>query len=808
MVFDHPHSITSTATGTDIVTSAETIQQQKMFESTIAYAHTNKNHQNESYTLAHSATYSSPMFDSGDMKFSEDELLRTRMPLLNGENVEVKREEIREYFHRTFSIYEKLFDVLNSDESFYQQPEKLRHPLIFYFAHTATFYINKLLLAQYITKRINPKIESMCAVGVDEMSWDDLNTAHYDWPKVDEVRQYRDTVRVEIDALISRMELKFPITWESQFWPILMGIEHERIHLETSSVLIRQLNMKYVKPNKLFSVSNDFRLHIESVPKNFLLSVPSGSVSLGRPKSSYCYGWDNEYGTHDSSVHGFEASAYLVSNAEYFEFMEDGGYTVEQYWGEDGWRFITFTGATHPVFWIPADRDEAGNIIYKYRSMVSEQDMPWDWPVDVNNYEANAFCRWKASKLGQSVRLPTEDEWIRLRDHALENFKDQPYWPASERISANINLEHFTSSTPIDKFQHGQGFFDVIGNVWQHTTTPIYPFKGFQVHPLYDDFTVPTYDTRHFLMKGGSFISTGNESVYHARYAFRPHFYQHAGFRYIVSEVQAPTSGQVSQTETDSTICQSLDAHYGPDKLNVPNFYQELAKYAVSVLKENDSTLSENCGSENSLIHDLRALDIGCGPGRATFFLAKHFRFVHGLDTTARVIRLASRLQCTGSLQYCLKTEGDLETFREINLPELGVDFSTLEDSIEFMQCDPCNLDPKYSRYNLVLAANLLERLRSPTAFLSIIHSRIRPGGLLVLSSTFSWDETLTKKEEWIGGKKENGENVTSMAALQAILSPHFKLIRTPIDLACLSHINSRHISYGISQVTVWKKLE
>lgn len=67
----------------------------------------------------------------------------------------------------------------------------MRHPLVFYFGHTAALYINKLVLGKYLSERINPRIESLVAVGVDEMSWDDLNEAHYDWPTIPELREYR-----------------------------------------------------------------------------------------------------------------------------------------------------------------------------------------------------------------------------------------------------------------------------------------------------------------------------------------------------------------------------------------------------------------------------------------------------------------------------------------------------------------------------------------------------------------------------------------------------------------------------------------
>lgn len=98
------------------------------------------------------------------------ELMATHCPLLTGIDVSKKREEIREYFHKTFSLYELLFTVLRDDSVFYMQPEKLRHPLIFYYAHTACFFINKLYCTGIIQHRINETIESTCAIGVDEMS--------------------------------------------------------------------------------------------------------------------------------------------------------------------------------------------------------------------------------------------------------------------------------------------------------------------------------------------------------------------------------------------------------------------------------------------------------------------------------------------------------------------------------------------------------------------------------------------------------------------------------------------------------------
>ena len=123
----------------------------------------------------------------------------------------------------------------------------------------------------------------------------------------------------------------------------------------------------------------------------------------------------------------------------------------------------------------------------------------------------------------------------------------------------------------------------MLGNVWQWTETPIYPFHGFEIHPWYDDFSTPTFDTRHNLIKGGSWISTGNEATRDSRYAFRRHFFQHAGFRYV--ESAAPVVIHDDRYESDALAAQYCDAHYGPEHFGVANFPAACAKICLELMQ-------------------------------------------------------------------------------------------------------------------------------------------------------------------------------------------------------------------------------
>lgn len=697
------------------------------------------------------------------------QMLRT--PDLTQKDIQALRQSIREYFINTFEVYESLFECLACEEAFYQKPITLRHPLIFYYGHTATFFINKLLLTHLITARLNPQYEALFAVGVDEMSWDDLDDQHYAWPSPQQVKAYRAQVKKVVLDVIDSAPLSSPINWDHPWWAIMMGIEHERIHLETSSVLIRQHDLSYVKQHPRWQANTQSY----SPPENNIQTVPAGKVLLNKDKADAYYGWDNEYGQHEADIEEFEASKYLVSNHEYLTFVEAHGYQTPEYWLEEGRSWLEFSQATHPTFWIKKEQD------WFLRLMTEEVPMRWDWPVEVNYHEAKAFCQWKSQQLGKNIRLPTEDEWYRLYDvSGLKEIEEHS-------ANANIHLNYAASSCPVNTFQHGD-FFDVRGNVWQWTETPIYPFEGFNVHPIYDDFTTPTFDERHNLIKGGSWISCGNESLYASRYAFRRHFFQHAGFRYVASE-QAVTIPD-SHYETDQFLSQYAEFHFGSEYFGVPNFSKALAELAIETLVDRPKN---------------KALDIGCALGRATFELAQHFEQVTGIDFSARFIQHGVQLAKGETLRYTLTTEGELVDYKSCALRDLGLE--SLQDRVEFYQGDACNLKTHFTGYDFIFASNLIDRLYSPSKFLKQIHERLNIGGVLMLASPYTWLEEHTPREEWIGGFKKDGESFTTLDGLHAILDQHFRLITAPKEVPFVIRETQHKFQHSLSEVTFWERV-
>ncbi len=690
---------------------------------------------------------------------------QAKSPRLDMGDSASKRQEIKNYFIQTYETDEQVYSQLISPEAFYHRGDPLRHIILFYYGHTASFYINKLFISKLIDKRIDPNLESIFAIGVDEMSWDDLNNEHYDWPDFNTVKDYRKKVKELVLNLIDTLPLDMPITQESPMWIILMGIEHERIHIETSSVLLRQLPLELMKPNSFGSICSISG----KVPQNEMIEVKGGKILLGKGNDNSYYGWDNEYGHLEEIVEDFKASKYLISNQEFLEFIADAGYQNQKYWTEEGWNWKIYKDATMPLFW----RYQDGK--YSLRLVTEEIDMPWDWPVEVNYLEAKAYCNWKSAKDNKKYRLPSEAEWQQIyRNTATDKLIEK------DNIPANINMEHFSSSCPVNMFKMGD-FYDIIGNVWQWTESPITGFPGFKVHPIYDDFSTPTFDGKHNLLMGGSWTSSGNELRPSARYAFRRHFYQYAGIRLIESESEPKI--QIADYEYDKDVIKACDRNWASKE----NFDRQLAKICF-----------ELCGKDENL----KVIDLNADTGRLAFELATIYQNVTALDFTARMIKVAIQLREQGYMRYVSKDEGDIQHFNEVVLDEYGLGKN--KDKISFMQIDPMNIKPIYKDYDIAIFSNGLKELSNPKLFLSKIHERLNPKAFLIIASDYEWDENFTTKDNWLGGYKKDGESMLSLDGIKECLDGKFDLIKIQ-EANQEIHISSRIKQTHQMQISIWR---
>ncbi|NET41492.1 5-histidylcysteine sulfoxide synthase [Okeania sp. SIO2B3] len=704
------------------------------------------------------------------------------------------RREVLDYFDNGWLMTEVLLSALQGEQAFLDPPyHQLRHPLIFYLCHPAVLYINKLRLAGLIDESINPYFEQLFETGVDEMSWDDISKNEMDWPSVREVVDYRRStykiVRELIETLPALEDGHPPITMDNPTWALFLGFEHERIHIETSSVLLRELPLSVLRQPEAWQNLHPSAFAESQTVENELIAVSSKTVTLGKPWEEPCFGWDNEYGSRQIRVRSFQASQHLVTNREFYEFVVAGGYQEPKYWTEEGWTWKQNRNTKWPTFWV-AD-GPAGLHQYQLRTIFEVVEMPWSWPAAVNWYEAKAYCAWKTEQDNSPVpyRLITEAEHHCLRGG------NQP---------VNLNLT-WGSEIPVNALAPNKtGFYDVFGNVWQWCEDDFNPLEGFRVHRLYDDFSTPCFDGEHKMILGGSFISTGDEATQWARFHFRPHFFQHAGFRLVRADDGDPTcdavlirhkSNWVKAYEGEKILAENLMLHYeSADEAMPYNFGpKDAVGFPQSIAKLTLET-ADHLGIKKD-----RAIDVGCSVGGSTFELARGFQSVLGIDLSATFIDAAKTLHREGRLAYSRPDEGENTSQAEVCLPE-----DPDRSRVTFRRGDACALPPELVGFDVVLAANLICRLPSPRAFLGRLcgaRGLVRPGGLLVLATPFTWDERFTPRDAWLGG--HDGED--SFTVLQAELKGDFELLETQ-DMPFLIREHARKFQYVVTLVSLWKR--
>ena len=710
-----------------------------------------------------------------------------------------------------------------------------------------------------------------------------------------EVAAFREKVRVIISDMIkTRMPspADTPITQDSPWWGIFLAFEHEKIHLETSSVLMRQLPIDDVSVPQGWRYGPSFAPAPADAPANKLVEVPATTVTIGKPLNFPSFGWDNEYGRRVVPVPAFSSSAFLVSNAEFLPFVEGGGYDERKWWvlpsGDDeGWRWRTYRNARHPSFWVassapsharflggkpenPLQRADAGphaatDGAWRLRAEFEIIDMPWDWPVEVNYLEAQAFLSWKAAAEGGGVtyRVLTEAEFHAARadpcpfdeenaaasavvdggaddagagaravsiDGAVDSVAPPPAAVRDAHAAkhdvvmqatapGNLNWR-WHSPTPVNFYGPSpRGLHDMHGNVWQWVEDHFAPLPGFEIHYLYDDFSAPCFDGWHTMILGGSWVSSGNLASSFARYHFRRHFFQHLGFRYVRVEPPAEAFPGVA-TVTNLWEGQALEsaditAGFTPavDRSTFfakllplpPTAYAYPAQLAETVSRAH-AAHSVHTGfalSSAPAPAESRVLHLGCGVGAATFALCKAFGSVTGVDVRETAIRHARIFQHHGQFEYERVREGVLSDTVLAN-----VDASPAERArAEFVLADATALPAALlaTPYDVVVLDSLLARLKQPLDLVRSLAALVRPGGTLVIASSNDWDPAVTPRNSWIGGFKMNGEDCSTLRMLQYLLKRTFTLTDVR-DVPRLTTVHDRKITVDIMQCSEWKR--
>jgi len=196
-----------------------------------------------------------------------------------------------------------------------------------------------------------------------------------------------------------------------------------------------------------------------------------------------------------------------------------------------------------------------------------------------------------------------------------------------------------------------------------------------------------------------------------------------------------------------------------------------------------------------------RALDLGCAVGRSTFELARHCEEVIGVDFSRRFIDAAESLGADGRLEYRRADEGSLTTPCVAVVPH-EID----RRRARFENGDAMNLRGDLGQFDVVLMANLIDRLTEPTRCLARLAGLMRPGAQLIITSPYTWLEEFTPRENWLGGFERDSQRVTTRDGLQKVLAEDFQLLSTR-DLPFLIREHARKFQWSVAEATIWRRL-
>jgi putative 4-mercaptohistidine N1-methyltranferase len=243
----------------------------------------------------------------------------------------------------------------------------------------------------------------------------------------------------------------------------------------------------------------------------------------------------------------------------------------------------------------------------------------------------------------------------------------------------------------------------------------------------------------------------------------------------------------VNVYETEKLLAEYLLFHYGSAEEILPYPFgpRDALEYPARCVSE--------CVRE--LPPGARALDLGCAVGRSSFELARRCAEVIGIDYSRSFIVAANKLRRTGELAYARLDEGPRTTPLVARVPP-GI----ARSRVKFERGDAQKLRPGLGLFDVVLLANLIDRLYAPGRCLEQLAAVVKPGGQLVITSPYTWMKEYTLPAFWLCG--ERGD---TLAGLRAELEPAFELMETK-DLPFLIREHARKFQWSVAQASVWRR--
>jgi iron(II)-dependent oxidoreductase len=269
--------------------------------------------------------------------------------------------------------------------------------------------------------------------------------------------------------------------------------QHEAQHQETMLQAVALMNEAPFEPAHRLAAPR-----AKLPPDTAMVVVPGGRFQAGATAATGAY--DNERLAHWVDLPEFWIDTAPVTVGEWLAFMEDGGYERREAWSRQGWEWRTAERCDHPLGW---RRGEEGWLDVQFGHV---EPLVLTRPVQhVSWYEADAFARWAGK------RLPTEHEWEKAAawDPELRIARVWPWGDAPPATDlANLGARTYAPA-PVGAYPRGRSFYgchQMIGDVWEWTSSEFLPYPGFAAFP-YPEYSEVHFGKGYRVLRGGSWAT-------------------------------------------------------------------------------------------------------------------------------------------------------------------------------------------------------------------------------------------------------------------------------------------------------------
>lgn len=414
----------------------------------------------------------------------------------------VENTSIAERFAEIRGVTMKLIEPLETEDFIIQSHEDVS-PAKWHIAHT-TWFFERMILKEFKSnyEEFNP-------------AFDFLFNSYYNTigpyqprhqrgvlsrPTVDQVIEYRNYVDQQVYNLLDESASDTKKEIEAL---IYMGLQHEQQHQE---LILMDIKYNFFVNPLLPAYAQTKKRTLSNPQESQFVEFDGGLIEIGHDGNGFSF--DNESPRHKVWLEPFKLATKPVTNGEFLEFINSGGYEKPEYWLSDGWSIVKEHNWKAPLYWLK-DTEEKWQIF----TLAGIQDLELDEPVShVSFYEADAFSRWKGK------RLPTEAEWeyasqsVAIRGNTMD---DGVYHP----VASSEDLQ----SSSLSK---------MFGDIWEWTASAYSPYPGSK--PL--EGALGEYNAKfmcnQMILRGGSCATP----VDHIRKTYRNFFppekrWQFSGFR-------------------------------------------------------------------------------------------------------------------------------------------------------------------------------------------------------------------------------------------------------------------------------------